>query len=81
MHWATSTYMQEPANDWFGEPPGLDHFNVNGKLQWFLPGTNPSTPAPPLPPGVTTAAPKPPPTPAPAPTPPPDNGGPPNKKP
>jgi len=82
MQWATSTYMQEPGNDWFAEPAGLDHYNVNGKLQWFLPGTNPSTPAPPLPPGVTTSAPKPPPAPAPAPTPQPgDGGGPPNKKP
>jgi len=79
MHWATSTYMQEPGNDWFSEPAGLDHYNVNGKLQWFLPGTSPSTPTPPLPAGVTTSSPKPPaPAPTPAPTAPPE---PPHKKP
>jgi membrane peptidoglycan carboxypeptidase len=69
MQWATDTALQEPGGDWFSEPPGLDHYNVAGKLQWFLPGTNPSTPQPPLPPGVRTATPKPPPTPAPPPPP------------
>jgi membrane peptidoglycan carboxypeptidase len=73
MHWATDAALQEPGGDWFAEPPGLDHYNVAGKYQWFLPGTNPSTPQPPLPAGVKVAAPRPPPTPAPAATPPPDN--------
>jgi len=73
MHWATDAALQEPGGDWFAEPPGLDHYNVAGKYQWFLPGTNPSTPQPPLPAGVKAAAPRPPPTPAPAATPPPDN--------
>jgi membrane peptidoglycan carboxypeptidase len=68
MQWATDGPLHEPAGDWFAEPPGLDHFNVNGKLQWFIPGTNPSMPAPPLPAGVvSTAAP----TPSPSPTAPP----------
>ena len=69
MQWATDSALQEPGNDWFSEPAGLDHFNVNGKMQWFLPGTDPNTKQPPLPPGVTAAAP---PTPKPSPTPPPE---------
>ena len=44
------------GGDWFAEPPGLDHYNVAGKYQWFLPGTNPSTPQPPLPAGVKVTA-------------------------
>jgi membrane peptidoglycan carboxypeptidase len=48
------------GNVWFSEPAGLQHFNVGGKLAYFLPGTNPNQPAPPLPPNVTSA-----PTPAP----------------
>jgi len=73
MHWATDAALQEPGGDWFAEPAGLDHYNVNGKVQWFLPGTNPSTPQPPLPAGIKGTAPRPPPTPAPpAATPPPD---------
>jgi hypothetical protein len=79
MQWATDGPLQEPTSDWFAEPAGLDHFNVNGKLQWFLPGTSPSTPAPPLPPGVISSsapAPKPSaPAPAPAPAPPTSGGG------
>nr|MDQ6918674.1 penicillin-binding transpeptidase domain-containing protein [Candidatus Dormibacteraeota bacterium] len=75
MQYATTTVLQEPGGDWFAEPAGLDHFNVGGKLQWFLPGTNPGTPQPPLPPGVRVTAPKPPPTPAPAASPPPSGGG------
>jgi membrane peptidoglycan carboxypeptidase len=67
MQWATDTALQEPAGDWFAEPAGLDHYNVAGKLQWFLPGTNPSTPQPPLPPGVKVTAPPPPPPAAPPP--------------
>jgi len=74
MHWATDAALQEPGGDWFAEPAGLDHYNVNGKVQWFLPGTNPSTPQPPLPAGIKGTAPRPPPTPAPpAATPPPGN--------
>jgi membrane peptidoglycan carboxypeptidase len=68
MQWATDTVLQEPANDWFSEPAGLLHFFVNGKLQWFLPGTDPSLKQPPLPPGVISSTPKP--TPAPTPDPP-----------
>jgi membrane peptidoglycan carboxypeptidase len=76
MHWATDAALQEPGNDWFAEPPGLAHYNVGGKLQWFLPGTSPSTPQPPLPPGVRVTASTPPPAPpAPKPTPPPGGGG------
>jgi membrane peptidoglycan carboxypeptidase len=76
MAWATSNNLGEPTGDWFAEPAGLDHYNVAGKVQWFLPGTSPSTPQPPLPPGVVVTQPKPPPTPAPpAPTPPPGGGG------
>ena len=77
MQWATDSALQEPGGDWFAEPPGLDHYSVGGKVQWFLPGTNPSTPQPPLPPGVKVTAPKPPPTPAPTapPTPAPGGGG------
>ena len=70
MQWATDSALQEPGGDWFAEPAGLVHYNVGGKLQWFLPGTSPSTPAPPLPKGIVQAAPPAPPTPAPAPTPP-----------
>ncbi len=40
------------GNTWFSEPPGLQHFNVAGKTAYFLPGTNPNQPAPPLPAGV-----------------------------
>jgi membrane peptidoglycan carboxypeptidase len=65
MQWATDSALQEPGGDWFAEPAGLDHFNVAGKVQWFLPGTNPSTPQPPLPAGIKGTAPAPPPTPAP----------------
>jgi membrane peptidoglycan carboxypeptidase len=75
MQWATDSALGEPGGDWFAEPAGLDHFNVAGKLQWFLPGTNPSTPQPPLPPGVSVAAPKPAPTPAPPASPPGAGGG------
>jgi membrane peptidoglycan carboxypeptidase len=71
MQWATDSVLQEPGGDWFTEPAGLDHYNVAGKLQWFLPGTNPSTPQPPLPAGIKGSAPAPPPTPAPPPAPPP----------
>jgi membrane peptidoglycan carboxypeptidase len=75
MQWATDSALQEPGGDWFAEPAGLDHYNVGGKVQWFLPGTNPSTPQPPLPPGIKVTAPKPPPTPAPPAPAPPGNGG------
>ena len=75
------------GNVWFNEPPGLDHFTVGGKLQWYLPGTNPNTPMPPLPPfAVTSVAPAPKPSPGtssstpPTPAPPaPQPGGPPKK--
>ena len=74
------------GNVWFNEPPGLDHFNVGGKLQWYLPGTSPSTPTPPLPPFATSyTAPPPSPSPgpsnnsAPPPAPQPTPGGPPKK--
>ena len=52
MQWATTTLLGEPAGDWFSEPAGLSHYTVGGKLQWFLPGTSPSTQAPPLPAGI-----------------------------
>ena len=79
MQWATDSALGEPAGDWFAEPAGLDHYNVAGKVQWFLPGTNPGTPQPPLPAGIVVTQPKPPPTPAPPPAAPPappaDHGG------
>ena len=68
MQWATDTALAEPASDWFAEPAGLDHYTVGGKLQWFLPGTSPSTQAPPLPAGVISSSPRPAPTPTPAPS-------------
>ena len=81
MQFATNSVLKEPGNDWFAEPAGLQHFNVGGKLQWFLPGTSPSTPAPALPAYIVQATPKPaptapppaapPPTPAPTAAPPP----------
>ena len=79
MQWATDGPLQEPAGDWFAEPAGLDHFTVNGKLQWFMPGTNPSMQAPPLPPGVISSSPAPAPSPTPSSAPPPT--APPGKKP
>jgi membrane peptidoglycan carboxypeptidase len=48
-------FMQEALDalakpdEWFDEPPGLQHFNVGGRMLWFMPGTNPNQPAPPLP--------------------------------
>jgi membrane peptidoglycan carboxypeptidase len=74
MQWATDSALAEPGGDWFAEPAGLVHYNVGGKVQWFLPGTDPSTPQPPLPPGIKVTAPKPPPTPAPPAPGPPDHG-------
>jgi penicillin-binding protein 1A len=41
---------------WFSEPPGLGHATVGGQPAWFLPGTSPSTPAPPLPAGVSSGS-------------------------
>ena len=80
MQWATTVNLGENPSDWFVEPAGLLHYTVAGKVQWFLPGTSPSTPQPPLPPGIKVTAPKPPPTPAPTPAPtplpaPPPSGG------
>ncbi len=34
---------------WFDEPPGLSNLNVGGQTAYFLPGTSPNQPAPPLP--------------------------------
>jgi len=51
------------GNNWFGEPPGLTHANVSGKTAYFLPGTSPSQPAPPLPSWAQTSNPAPPPPP------------------
>ena len=51
MQWATDVALHEPGSDWFTEPAGLDHYYVNGKLQWFLPGTSPATVPPSLPSG------------------------------
>ncbi|HEX6548243.1 MAG TPA: transglycosylase domain-containing protein [Candidatus Dormibacteraeota bacterium] len=41
------------GNVWFNEPPGLQHFSVGGKVDYFLPGTNPNQPTPAMPPGTT----------------------------
>src|SRR5919204_953561 len=71
MQYALRDSLKRPNTEWFGEPAGLQHFNVGGKLQWFLPGTSPSTPTP-QPKGVIVSMPAPA-----APTHPPnsDNGG------
>jgi membrane peptidoglycan carboxypeptidase len=64
---AWHNYMQsaldalgKTGSDWFSEPAGLQHFNVSGKTAWFLPGTSPSTQAPPLPSWAQIPAPPPP---------------------
>jgi membrane peptidoglycan carboxypeptidase len=44
--------MKAPGDEWFAEPPGLGHANVGGEPVWFLPGTNPNQPMPPLPSNV-----------------------------
>ncbi|TMF84859.1 MAG: penicillin-binding protein [Chloroflexi bacterium] len=76
MEGALNAMGANPAT-WFGEPAGLQHFSVSGKTAWFLPGTSPSTPAPPLPSWASTSsapAPKPSGSPTPGPTPPPKHG-------
>jgi membrane peptidoglycan carboxypeptidase len=50
------------GSEWFSEPAGLTHTTVNGKLAWFLPGTNPYTQAPRLPTGWEQSAPQAPPS-------------------
>jgi membrane peptidoglycan carboxypeptidase len=57
MEYALRDSLKRPNNEWFGEPAGLLHYYVGGKLQWFLPGTSPSTPTP-APRGVLQVAPK-----------------------
>jgi len=81
MQYTLDNILRRP-NEWFNEPAGLGHANVNGKLQWFMPGTSPSTQAPRLPTsanpsnGWWATQPAPPPAPAPAPpAPPSDRGG------
>jgi membrane peptidoglycan carboxypeptidase len=72
MQGALDAMAANPAT-WFAEPPGLQHFSVGGKTAYFLPGTNPNTPAPPLPTWAkTTSAPAP--SPSPTPTEPPKHG-------
>lgn len=68
-----TAYLHEPNSDWYAEPPGL--INVGG--DYFLPGTGPDTPAPPLPSWVQSAEwhPKPAPTPQPSAAPAPPQGG------
>jgi len=51
MQWATDVALHEPASDWFAEPYGLDHYYVDGRVQWFLPGTSPAMVPPALPSG------------------------------
>ena len=46
MAYSLDNVLKVPNGEWFAEPAGLDHFNYNGKLHWFLPGTSPSTPGP-----------------------------------
>ena len=77
MQYSLDNILKVPASEWFSEPAGLDHYIVNGKLHWFLPGTSPSTPAPVVAPnaygyqisgygyGNTYVAPQPSPTPTP----------------
>jgi membrane peptidoglycan carboxypeptidase len=56
-------YMKK-GDEWFAEPSGLGHAVVAGKIAYFLPGTSPTTAAPPLPAWVVTGG-TPPPRPAP----------------
>ncbi len=46
MQYSLDNALKVPGSEWFAEPSGLEHFTVNGKVHWFLPGTSPSTPAP-----------------------------------
>ena len=62
----------QKGDEWFSEPPGLNHFQWNGKLQWFMPGTTPYQPAPPLPSWAQSIIPRPP---SPSPSPSPSGGG------
>lgn len=66
-----TSYLKEPGSDWFAEPSGL----INIGSDYFLPGTGPDTPAPPLPSWVHSSAPAPPQSkPQPKPSPGPGNG-------
>jgi membrane peptidoglycan carboxypeptidase len=40
------------GDEWYTAPPGVQTATVNGRTAWFLPGTSPATPAPPLPANV-----------------------------
>ena len=40
------------GDEWFTPPPGVRSETVDGRPAWFLDGTGPDTPAPPLPPSV-----------------------------
>jgi penicillin-binding protein 1A len=71
---AWHNYMQfaldylKKSDEWFGEPPGLGHYPNGGKTAFFLPGTSPSTQAPPLPSWASSGGgPPPPPKPSPKP--------------
>ena len=50
--------MNASKREWFSEPPGLGHANVDGLPVWLLPGTRADQPRPPLPPGASESAPK-----------------------
>jgi len=40
------------GDEWYQAPAGVQAATVNGRQAWFLPGTSPATPAPPLPANV-----------------------------
>jgi membrane peptidoglycan carboxypeptidase len=44
------------TDEWYAPPTGLEAITVNGRTAWFLPGTSPSTPPPPLPASVHPVA-------------------------
>ncbi|HXM57625.1 MAG TPA: transglycosylase domain-containing protein [Candidatus Dormibacteraeota bacterium] len=48
--------LNAPKDEWFSEPPGLGHANVGGEPVWYLAGTNPNQPMPPLPSNVRTSS-------------------------
>ena len=48
--------LNAPKDEWFAEPAGLGHASVGGEPVWYLPGTNPNQPMPPLPSNVRTSS-------------------------
>ncbi|TMB43168.1 MAG: hypothetical protein E6J53_08915, partial [Chloroflexi bacterium] len=44
MEWTLSDHLKRPGDEWFAQPAGLNQSVVNGKVQWFMPGTSPYQP-------------------------------------